>query len=64
MPLVYRVMGKDVDEKPIIADNGGLGVRIGSDISVDSQDNALETIRECQFIAPGATSRYSDSQLE
>jgi len=41
MPLVYRVMGKDANDKPIIADDGGLGVRVGLDISVDGQGNAL-----------------------
>lgn len=41
MPLVYRVMGKDVNDKPIIAADAGLGVRHGSDVSVDGQGNAL-----------------------
>jgi hypothetical protein len=29
-------MGKDANDKPIIADDGGLGVRVGLDVSVDA----------------------------
>jgi hypothetical protein len=39
--LVYRVREKDANNKPIIADDGGLGVRFGPDISVDAQGYAL-----------------------
>ena len=41
MPLVYRVIEKDANNKPIIADDGGLGVRVGLDVSVDGHGNAL-----------------------
>ena len=41
MPLVYRVMRKNANNKPIIADDGGLGVRESLDVSVDGEGNAL-----------------------
>ena len=43
MALVFRLMYKDADDKPVIADDGGLGVRPGLDILVDAQGNARVT---------------------
>jgi len=41
MPRVFRVMMKDADGKPTIADDAGLGVRLGVDIRQDAQGNAI-----------------------
>ena len=41
MPRVFRVMMMDADGKPVIADDSGLGVRLGVDIRQDAQGNAI-----------------------
>lgn len=40
MPLVYRIMKKDADGLPIV-DSRGLGVRRGTDIDLDGQNNVI-----------------------
>jgi hypothetical protein len=42
MPLVFRAMRKDEDGFPLVARSArALGVRPGTDIDVDDQDNAI-----------------------
>src|SRR5450631_4064835 len=41
MPRVFRVMMRDADGQPAIADDAGLGVRLGMDIRQDAQGNAI-----------------------
>jgi hypothetical protein len=41
MPRVFRVMMRDADGQPTIADDAGLGVRLGIDIRQDAQGNAI-----------------------
>lgn len=51
MALVFRLMYKDPHDKPVFADDGGLGVREGIDILVDAQGNAKVT-RHGMSVAP------------
>ena len=39
MPRMFRVMMKDANGHPSIADNGGLGVRLNIDVRLDAQGN-------------------------
>ena len=39
MPRVFRVMRRDADGQPTIADDAGLGVRAGTDVRLDGNGN-------------------------
>ncbi len=41
MPRVFRVMKRDADGQPTIADDAGLGVRLNIDIREDGNGNAI-----------------------
>jgi hypothetical protein len=41
MPRVFRVMKKDADGQPMVADDAGLGVRLNIDIRVDGPDDTF-----------------------
>lgn len=51
MALVFRFMRKEADDKPVIADEDGLGVRVKIDILLDVQGNARVT-KEGMSVAP------------